>query len=168
MLPATTCSPPYRLTPRYWGLLVRPFRLEPTPFLCAMGASAEGKVGDADLGVLLPMPGLPAIVLPALELEHVDLGFLAHADDFAHDFGAGHERRPGLDGLAVGAEEHLVEGDLGACLGVHERKPDRLAFFGPELLARGPENRVHGCLLAGLGTTLARKRRQWMGLAQGG
>src|SRR5689334_1706877 len=153
--------------PRYLGLLVRPFRLEPTPFLCAMGASAEGKVGDADLGVLLPMPGLSAVVLPPLELEHVDLGLFTHADDLGHDLGTGHQWRPGLDGLPVGAQQDFVEGDLGACLSVHERKPDRLAFFGPELLARGPENRVHGCPLAGLGTALARKRRPWMGLTQG-
>src|SRR5690348_10286086 len=167
MLPATTCSPPYRLTPRYWGLLVRPFRLEPTPFLCAMGASAESEIGDADFGVLLPMPGLPAIVLPPLELEDVDLGFLAHADDLGHDLGSRHQRCSSLDRLAVGAQQDLVEGDRGSCLGVHEGEPDRLAFFGPELLTRGPENRVHGCPLAGLGTTLARKRRWWMGLTQG-
>jgi len=36
MLPARTFSPPYFLMPRYCGLLVRPLRLEPTPFLCAM------------------------------------------------------------------------------------------------------------------------------------
>src|SRR5688572_33242085 len=76
MLPAMTCSPPYRLTPRYLGLLVRPLRLEPTPFLCAMPASAELQVGNADLGVLLPMSGLAAVILPPLELEHVDLGLL--------------------------------------------------------------------------------------------
>src|SRR5215211_6064734 len=130
--------------PRYWGLLVRPFRLEPTPFLCAMCASAEGDVGNADLGELLPMPGLAAVVLPPLELEHVDLGLLAHAHDFGDDLGARHEGGAGADGLAVGGEQHLVERDLGARLGVHEGEADRLALFGPELLAQGPENRVHG------------------------
>src|SRR6266545_6967790 len=129
--------------PRYWGLLVRPFRLEPTPFLCAMGASAERDVGDADLGELLPMSGLAAVVLPPLELEHVDLGLFAHAHDLRFDLGARHERRAGANGLSVRGEQHLVERDLGARLGVHEGEADRLALLGPELLAQGPENRVH-------------------------
>src|SRR5512138_302596 len=107
MFPATTCSPPKRLMPRYLGLLVRPFRLEPTPFLCAMSASAERDVGDADLGVLLPMPGLPPVVLPALELEHVDLGLLAVADDFGLDLGARHQRRAGPDRLTIAGKEDL-------------------------------------------------------------
>ena len=33
MLPARTISPPNFLIPRYCGLLSRPFREEPTPFL---------------------------------------------------------------------------------------------------------------------------------------
>ncbi len=33
MLPATTFSPPNFFTPRYFGLLSRPLRDEPTPFL---------------------------------------------------------------------------------------------------------------------------------------
>src|SRR5262245_17473351 len=144
MLPATTCSPPYRFTPRYLGLLVRPFRLEPTPFLCAIRASAEGDVGDADFGVLLPMPGLPTIVLPPLEPEHVDLGLLPHADRLGLDLGSGHQRGTRADGLPIRGEQDLVEGNLGARLGLHQRKPDRLALLGPELLAQGPENRVHG------------------------
>src|SRR4051812_15662468 len=110
MLPATTCSPPKRLMPRYFGLLVRPLRLEPTPFLCAICASAERDVGDADLGVLLPMPGLAAIVLPPLELEDVDLGLLAPAHHLRHDLRASDERCPRANGFAVGREQHLVEG----------------------------------------------------------
>src|SRR3954452_6861384 len=105
MLPATTCSPPYRLMPRYLGLLVRPLRLEPTPFLCAMCASAERDVGDAALGELLPMPGLAPIVLPPLELEHVDLGLLPHADDLGLAPRARDERRTGTDGLAIGRQQ---------------------------------------------------------------
>jgi sulfite reductase (NADPH) flavoprotein alpha-component len=34
--PGVTASPPYRFTPRYWGLESRPLRVEPPPFLCAM------------------------------------------------------------------------------------------------------------------------------------
>src|SRR5687768_8887547 len=139
MLPAMTCSPPYRLTPRYLGLLVRPFRLEPTPFLCAMPASAQLQVGDADLGELLPMSGLAAVILPPLEFEHVDLGFLPLAHDFGRHRRALHQRSSGLDGLAVGGEQDLVEGHLGAGGRVHERQPEGLALFRPELLAEGSE-----------------------------
>src|SRR5215210_7381994 len=101
MFPATTRSPPKCFTPRNWGLLVRPLRLEPTPFLCAMVASAQRQVGDTDFGVALPMPGLAAVVLPPLELEHVDLGFLTLADYLGLDRGAGHQRCPSPDGVTV-------------------------------------------------------------------
>src|SRR5215213_2638182 len=149
MFPAATFSPPYRLTPRYCGLLVRPFRLEPTPFLCAIASSAELQVGDADLGVTLPMSGLPAIVLPPLELEYVDLGFLARADHFTGDLGALDQRCAGLDGLTVGREQDLVEGDLGPRFRFHQREAEGLALFGLELFATGADDRVHVCYLNG-------------------
>src|SRR4026209_900250 len=97
--------------PRYCGLLVRPLRLEPTPFLCAMGASAERDVGDADFGELLPMSGLAPVVLPPLELKHVDLGLFAHPDDLRYDLGARYERRAGANGLSVRGEQDLIERD---------------------------------------------------------
>src|SRR5687768_10683809 len=134
MFPAATFSPPNRLTPRYWGLLVRPFRLEPTPFLCAMSSSARLDVGDANLGKPLPVSGLPAVVFPPLELEYVDLGLFAVSDHLAHDLCALHQRGAGLDGLAIGREEHLVKGDLGSRLRVHEREPYGLPLFRLELL----------------------------------
>ena len=46
------------------------------PFLVCHESSAQLDVGDADLGVALPMSGFPAIVLPPLKLEYVDLGLL--------------------------------------------------------------------------------------------
>src|SRR4051812_44300550 len=98
MFPATTRSPPKCFTPKYWGLLVRPFRLEPTPFLCAMVTSAQRQVGDADFGVALPMSGLAAIILAPLELEHVDLGLLALPHNLGLDLGPGHERCARADG----------------------------------------------------------------------
>src|ERR1051326_5493071 len=99
MLPADTRSPPNFFTPRYWGLLVRPFLEEPTPFLCAM-ESPDLHAGDPDLGEFRPMPRLPAIVLPALELEDVDLLPLdaAHAPGGARE-GAG--RRQGREDLRL-------------------------------------------------------------------
>src|SRR5919112_3928359 len=128
MFPATTLSPPYRFTPRYCGLLVRPLRLEPTPFLCAIASSAQLDVGDADFGVALPMSGFPAVVLPPLELEYVNLRLFALPDDLAGHLGPLHQRRARLDGLPVGREEHFLEGDLRAGLGLHQWEPERLAL----------------------------------------
>src|SRR3712207_9458434 len=75
MLPARTRSPPNFLMPRYFGLLSRPFREEPTPFLCAMVASVSAQIDvvDADFGEALPVPLLAGVILPALELEDDDL-----------------------------------------------------------------------------------------------
>src|SRR3954470_15172067 len=97
--------------PKYLGLLVRPLRLEPTPFLCAIIASAERDVGNADFGVLLPMSGLAAVVLAPLELEHVDLTFFPLPHDFRDHLGARDERRAGPDRLTVRRQQDLVERD---------------------------------------------------------
>src|SRR6185436_2929420 len=146
MLPAVTVSPPYRFTPRYCGLLLRPLRLEPTPFLCAISASAELEVRDTDFSEVLPMSGLAAIILPPLELEDIDLGLFALAHDLGGHRGSLHQRRSRANRLTVRGEEHLVERELGAGLGVEARKPESLSLFGAELLARGPEDGVHGSL----------------------
>src|SRR5436309_11930245 len=143
MFPASTASPPNRLTPRYLGLLVRPFRLEPTPFLCAMSASAELDIGDADLGIALPMSGLAAIILPPLELEHVDLGFLAVPYHLGQNLGPADQWRACLDGVPVRGEQYFIEGHFGPRCRVHERKPQGLALFCPKLLTQCPEDRVH-------------------------
>src|SRR6478672_11841003 len=129
--------------PRYWGLLVRPFRLEPTPFLCAIASSAQLEVGDSDLGVALPMSGLPAIVLSPLELEYVDLGLLAFAHNLSDNLGPLHQRGAGLDRLSIGREEHLIESDLRAGLRAEEREPEGLPLLGFELFATGADDRVH-------------------------
>src|SRR5688572_20228983 len=129
MFPARTFSPPYRFTPRYFGLLVRPFRLEPTPFLCAMSASTQLQIGDADLGIPLPVPGLAAVVLPPLELEDVDLGLLPLPHDLSLHRGSLDQGRAGLDRLAVGREEDFVEGHLGTRGRFHQRQPEGLALL---------------------------------------
>src|SRR5262245_48146195 len=107
-----------------------------------MTVSAQLEVGNADLGVPLPMSGLAAVVLAPLELEHVDLGGLGLAHHLRRNRGASDERGSRPDGLTVGGEQYLVEGDLGAGRGVHQRYPQGLALFRPELLAEGPKDRV--------------------------
>src|ERR671932_73979 len=116
MFPARTRSPPNFLTPRYFGLLSRPFREEPTPFLCAMVSfpSAQADVVDAYFGEALSMPLLARVVLPPLELEHDDLLAAAVSHDLANDLRSADGRRAGLDGAAVRSEQHVVELDLAA------------------------------------------------------
>src|SRR5688500_20330225 len=84
MLPATTFSPPNFFTPRYCGLLSRPFLDEPTPFLCAMRTPlSELDVAYANFSEALPMPLLLRVVLPALHLEDDDLLFTTLPDGLA-------------------------------------------------------------------------------------
>src|SRR6266853_534557 len=85
MLPAVTNCPPKRLTPSRWALESRPLRELPTPFLCAMSLCLD--LGDADRRHDLPVPALPPVVLPSLELDHEDLGALLLGHDLAGDPG---------------------------------------------------------------------------------
>src|SRR5438552_1824757 len=71
MLPAVTNWPPKRLTPSICGLESRPFLELPTPFLWAMTSDLD--LRDAHRGQRLPVPAVPSIILPALELDHQDL-----------------------------------------------------------------------------------------------
>src|SRR5438874_4278140 len=47
--PAGTNCPPYTFTPRYCGLLSRPFLLEPPPFLCAINHRFYLRFSSCDL-----------------------------------------------------------------------------------------------------------------------
>src|SRR5262245_58547561 len=88
ILPAITDSPPKRFTPRRCALESRPFRLEPTPFLCAISVSLLlPDLADADFREALPVTLLAPIVLAALPLENDDLPGLAVPQDFT---GHGH------------------------------------------------------------------------------
>src|SRR5258706_6278277 len=68
MLPAFTCSPPNTLTPRRCEFESRPLRVEPPPFLCAMGLSLNR--GDLDGREVLPVTVLALVALAPPELEH--------------------------------------------------------------------------------------------------
>src|SRR5678815_2359735 len=118
MFPAMTRSPPKCLTPRYWGLLVRPFLEEPTPFLCAM-ALPDLHVGDPNIRELGPVPGLAPNVLAALESEDVDLLTLGVPNDLGGHAGAFDHRGTGRNGVAVRGQEHLIERDSRARFGLH-------------------------------------------------
>ncbi len=72
MLPAMTCWPPYRLTPRRWPLESRPLRVDPCPFLCATDSSTLSRTAAASTGCCLePAAGLRtrAEMLPKMEVR---------------------------------------------------------------------------------------------------
>src|SRR5690606_9163302 len=106
--------------------------------------SPEPDLVDPDLGVLLPVALLPAVVLPTLPLEDDDLLALAVRDDLGFDGGTLEGRAPHA-ALAVGLrQQDLVERDRLTDLGGERRDPDRLSGLGPELLTAGADDRVHG------------------------
>src|SRR5690606_41249100 len=105
--------------------------------------SPEPDLVDPDLGVLLPVALLPAVVLPTLPLEDDDLLALAVRDDLGFDGGTLEGRAPHAD-LAVGLrQQDLVERDRLTDLGGERRDPDRLSGLGPETITAGAAGRVH-------------------------
>src|SRR4029079_8140766 len=48
MLPRRTCSPPNFLSPSRWAAESRPFRDEPTPFLCAISLVSDESLVTSD------------------------------------------------------------------------------------------------------------------------
>src|SRR5215217_2549078 len=146
MLPASTRSPPNFFTPSRWAFESRPLRVEPPPFLCAIAVSpsAEADVVHAHLGEPLPVALLPAVVLAALVLEDDDLLAPAVAQHLGRDGGAIEHRGAQLDGVAVGAEEDLLELDGLAGLRIHRLDANGLARLGPVLVAAEADDGVHG------------------------
>src|SRR5713101_8746097 len=76
MLPGTTISPPYFLTPSRRPRLSRPLREEPPAFLCAIRHSFLGPRagrtrdrGDPQYGLLLAMPLLAPVIVAATVVE---------------------------------------------------------------------------------------------------
>src|SRR5882724_10946127 len=105
MLPARTRSPPNFLMPRYCAFESRPFRVDPTPFLCAIVSSqqfglAERDVANADFGEALTVALLLSVVLATTELEDNDLVAKSVLHDFAGDLGALQHGHASLNGLA--------------------------------------------------------------------
>src|SRR5919197_439678 len=74
--PPVTFWPAKTFTPRRFALESRPLRLEPRPFLCAMGSVPSSALADArdpDPRQLLAMAGAAAVPALGLELEHAQL-----------------------------------------------------------------------------------------------
>src|SRR5438093_9501812 len=114
MLPGTTISPPYFLTPSRRPRLSRPLRDEPPAFLCAISHPLIGPrtagifdLGDAQHGLQLAVPLLAPVIVPPLLLEDDDLGCAALLDDRRADRSALEERRDGGDRRDLAETQHL-------------------------------------------------------------
>src|SRR5438045_1753663 len=84
--PPDTVWPAKTFTPRRLALESRPLRLEPRPFLCAMGRSAPD-LCDAEAGQFLPVAGAPLVPALGLELEHAQLRPALVGDDLGRHGG---------------------------------------------------------------------------------
>src|SRR3954469_3061037 len=105
-------------------------------------ASAESDVVDADFREALPVTLLLRVVLPALHLEDDDLVAETVLDDLAGGLGARQGRDARLHGLAIAAEQDVVELDRPTGL-AHERgEAVFLARLDTELLAAGANDCV--------------------------
>src|SRR6202165_3803446 len=141
MLPASTCSPPKRLTPSRLECESRPFLVLPPAFLCAMTKgvlreckrSAGADVRDLDLGEQLSVILLPQVMRAALELDDRHLGALAVAHHRG-EYLAPLEGRPAdLDVRALTHQQHFAELDGGARLGGEALHPPRAPPRPPRL-----------------------------------
>src|SRR5580658_779000 len=140
MLPASTCSPPKRFTPRRLECESRPFLVLPPAFLCAMSlphpqmsASAGADVRDLHLSELLAVIFLAQIVRAALELHDGDLGALAVAHDGGEHLAALERGLAHLHVRTLPDQEHLAEGDRGTRLRVELLHAQHAVFPHPIL-----------------------------------
>src|SRR5215472_1808092 len=99
--------------------------------------------GDADRGHDLAMPAMPAVVLPALELDHEDLAALFLRDHLARDLRGCQRLRLHGDLAVVFDQEHLGELHGGAGLFAEPLDFDHLARGDPVLLAARRDNGFH-------------------------
>src|SRR5947209_13262029 len=123
ILPGMTISPPNFLTPSRRPRLSRPLRDEPPAFLCAICCSCLGlrtvrapDIDNAQYGLLLAMPFLASVIVPALLLEDDDLGRPCLLDHDGADRGAVEKRGAGRELGAFADHQHLAELDRGAGL----------------------------------------------------
>src|SRR5215469_11244036 len=157
MLPGTTISPPYFLTPSRRPALSRPLRDEPPAFLCAIRHSFLARrvartsdLGDPQHGLVLAMTLLAPIILPSLLFEDDDLGRPGLLDDGRADRGAGQQRRPRRDRRPVPDHQHLGELDDRTRFAGELLDRDDIVLGDPVLLAAGPDHSEHDTRRYGL------------------
>src|SRR5690554_6677243 len=150
MLPANTCSPPKRLTPRRLLSESRPLRVLPPAFLCAMSlyssrspASASLDARNFDFSEPLAMALLLAGVLAATELDDPHFLTAAVADHLGGDAATLHIGGADLDAVAIGDHQHFVEIDRLASGDFKFFKSKEFPFDDTVLLATADNNCVH-------------------------
>src|SRR5688572_16187954 len=109
MLPASTCSPPKRFTPRRFEWESRPLRVLPPAFLCAMTDTCY-----FDLSKFLPMCLHAQIVLAAAEFHDGFLLALAVAYHGREHLATLEQRCADLHIGTFAHEQHLTEFNRGA------------------------------------------------------
>src|ERR1700760_4772045 len=110
--PPVTACPANTFTPRRLALESRPLRLEPRPFLCAIGSAPRDR-RDADAGQLLAVARPALVAALGLELEHAQLRPALVRDDLRL------HRRGGQAGglehrVAAAGEQERLQVDGGA------------------------------------------------------
>src|SRR4029079_430802 len=106
---------------------------------------SERDVADLDFSEALTVTLLLRVVLTSLHLEDDDLLVPAVLDDLAGN-GRTLERRNADESLvAIGAEDHVVERDLGSRVARKAWNSNCLARLGAILLATGADDCVSHC-----------------------
>src|SRR3954452_6585492 len=154
--PPVTFWPANTLTPRRLGLESRPLRLEPRPFLCAIGrrlllrllgaGRALGLTADRghpDAGELLAVARAALVAALGLELEHAQLGAANVADHLRLDDDAV-EIAAEL-GIAVTRDQQRLQIDRVTLVRTQPLDEQGRALLDAVLLAAGPDDCVgHG------------------------
>src|SRR4051812_21872929 len=154
--PPVTTSPANTLTPRRLGLESRPLRLEPRPFLCAIGRRLLLRVlgagralgltadrGHPDAGELLAVARAALVAALGLELEHAQLGAANVADPLRLDDDAV-EIAAEL-GIAVTRDQQRLQIDRVTLVRTQPLDEQGRALLDAVLLAAGPDDCVgHG------------------------
>src|SRR5215217_3148483 len=143
--PPVTVWPAKTFTPRRLALESRPLRLEPRPFLCAMGSVLlPADARDPDPRQVLTVAGAATVAALGLELEHAQLRAALVTDDLGlHD---GLLEAVGVEG-GIAVAGHQQGGQLHGRAHVVRQALDEqgLALFDAVLLAAGLDDYVgHG------------------------
>src|SRR3954452_18429883 len=143
--PPVTVWPAKTFTPRRFALESRPLRLEPRPFLCAMGRLPLADRGDPDARELLAMAGAALVSALGLELEDPKFRAALVRDDLGLHGGGREPVALEERGIAVAGEQERLQLDGRAHVVGQALDEERLALDDAVLLTAGLDDCVgHG------------------------
>ena len=108
--------------------------------------------GDLDPGIVLPVPGLAAVVLAALEFDDADLVAPAVLEHCCGDGGPFDNGGADFDGITIAQHQDFGKFDFVTRRGINALDVELVALADPVLLAAGFNNVVHKIL------SIARRR----------